>query len=185
MSVSHEVSPLIKLVGRGDTTVVDAYLSPILRRYVRQVADELGADNQAADAAIRLMFMMSSGGLTAADLFQGKDALLSGPAAAWWARRRPARSPALTASSASTWAAPPPTCAISTGSWSGPFDTEVAGVRIRAHPLMQISQRWRPAAAPSCIMTVRASASVRTAPAPNPGPACYRRGGRSPSPTPM
>jgi len=83
ISVSHEISPLIKLVGRGDTTVVDAYLSPILSRYVAQVADELGA----AGASVRLMFMMSSGGLTAADLFQGKDAILSGRPAAWSAWR--------------------------------------------------------------------------------------------------
>ena len=76
VSVSHEVSPLIKLVGRGDTTVVDAYLSPILRRYVAQVDSQLEARNSGA----RLMFMMSSGGLTAAELFQGKDAILSGPA---------------------------------------------------------------------------------------------------------
>src|SRR5262245_12571498 len=76
VSVSHEVSPLIKLVGRGDTTVVDAYLSPILRRYVAQVDKDLDARRSAA----RLMFMMSSGGLTAASLFQGKDAILSGPA---------------------------------------------------------------------------------------------------------
>ena len=76
VSVSHEVSPLIKLVGRGDTTVVDAYLSPILRRYVAQVDSELDASKSGA----RLMFMMSSGGLTAAELFQGKDAILSGPA---------------------------------------------------------------------------------------------------------
>src|SRR5439155_14225335 len=76
VSVSHEVSPLIKLVGRGDTTVVDAYLSPILRRYVAHVAEELGASRGSS----RLMFMMSSGGLTAAELFQGKDAILSGPA---------------------------------------------------------------------------------------------------------
>jgi 5-oxoprolinase (ATP-hydrolysing) len=106
VSVSHEVSPLIKLVGRGDTTVVDAYLSPILRRYVAQVAGDLGTSaGTRADAASpslsrtrgreqraargepaeknvpRLMFMMSSGGLTAAQLFQGKDAILSGPAA--------------------------------------------------------------------------------------------------------
>src|SRR4029434_9209287 len=76
VSVSHEVSPLIKLVGRGDTTVVDAYLSPILRRYVAQVDKYLDTRRSAA----RLMFMMSSGGLTAASLFQGKDAILSGPA---------------------------------------------------------------------------------------------------------
>src|SRR4026207_1967333 len=76
VSVSHEVSPLIKLVGRGDTTVVDGYISPILRRYVAQVDKDLDAKRSAA----RLMFMMSSGGLTAAELFQGKDAILSGPA---------------------------------------------------------------------------------------------------------
>src|SRR5215510_13133137 len=71
VSVSHRVSPLMKLVGRGDTTVVDAYLSPILRRYVDQVASELGG--------ARLMFMQSNGGLTDAKLFQGKDCILSGP----------------------------------------------------------------------------------------------------------
>ena len=76
VSVSHEISPLIKLVGRGDTSVVDAYLTPILARYVSQVSDELDAGRTGA----RLMFMMSSGGLTAADLFAGKDAILSGPA---------------------------------------------------------------------------------------------------------
>ena len=104
VSVIHEISPLIKLVCRGDTTVVDAYLSPILRQYVGQVARDLSAKGVSApiaakrDAAApapaaqggempdrgdipRLMFMMSSGGLTAAELFQGKDAILSGPAA--------------------------------------------------------------------------------------------------------
>jgi len=73
VSVSHEVSPLVKLIGRGDTTVVDAYLSPILRRYVEQVSTQLGDGP-------KLSFMMSSGGLTASELFQGKDAILSGPA---------------------------------------------------------------------------------------------------------
>ena len=75
ISVSHKVSPLIKLVGRGDTTVVDAYLSPILRRYVNQVSEELKSSK-----STKLMFMQSNGGLTDANLFQGKDALLSGPA---------------------------------------------------------------------------------------------------------
>jgi 5-oxoprolinase (ATP-hydrolysing) len=77
VSVSHEVSPLMKLVSRGDTTVVDAYLSPILRRYVDQVAGQLGA---AEDTALRLMFMQSNGGLADAQSFQGKDSILSGPA---------------------------------------------------------------------------------------------------------
>ena len=72
ISVSHQVSPLMKLVSRGDTTVVDAYLTPILHRYVNQVASQL--------PNIRLMFMKSDGGLTDADKFQGKDSILSGPA---------------------------------------------------------------------------------------------------------
>src|ERR1044071_6298181 len=72
ISVSHRVSPLMKLVGRGDTTVVDAYLSPILRRYVEEVASEL--------PGVRLLFMQSNGGLAGARQFQGKDAILSGPA---------------------------------------------------------------------------------------------------------
>src|SRR5260221_12288784 len=72
ISVSNKVSPLMKLVGRGDTTVVDAYLSPILQRYVGQVAGEL--------EGVRLFFMQSNGGLTDARRFQGKDAILSGPA---------------------------------------------------------------------------------------------------------
>jgi 5-oxoprolinase (ATP-hydrolysing) len=77
ISVSHGVSPLIKLIARGDTTVVDSYLSPILRRYVDRVAAQL-TDHR--DRAPRLMFMQSSGGLTDAALFRGKDAVLSGPA---------------------------------------------------------------------------------------------------------
>ena len=72
ISVSHQTSPLMKLVGRGDTTVVDAYLSPILRRYVEQVAAEM--------PGVKLFFMQSSGGLADAHAFQGKDAILSGPA---------------------------------------------------------------------------------------------------------
>ena len=83
VSASHEVSPLIMLVSRGDTTVVDAYLSPILRRYVAQVESMLGgaaASGGLSQSSPRLMFMTSSGGLTAAALFKGKDAILSGPA---------------------------------------------------------------------------------------------------------
>src|SRR2546426_4916492 len=73
ISVSHKVSPLMKLVPRGDTTVVDAYLSPVLRRYVDGLAKEM--------PGVRLLFMQSSGGLTEASRFHGKDAILSGPAA--------------------------------------------------------------------------------------------------------
>src|SRR5690606_14328248 len=80
ISASHRVSPLIKLVGRGDTSVVDAYLTPILSRYVRRVAQALNPEGGERRTPARLMFMQSSGGLTSADLFQGKDAILSGPA---------------------------------------------------------------------------------------------------------
>ncbi|WP_051299793.1 hydantoinase/oxoprolinase N-terminal domain-containing protein [Methylobacter luteus] len=76
ISVSHQVSPLMKIVGRGDTTVVDAYLSPLLRRYVKQVASGINGSHHAA----RLLFMQSNGGLTDASSFQGKDSILSGPA---------------------------------------------------------------------------------------------------------
>lgn len=79
ITASHQVNRLTKLVGRGDATVIDAYLSPILRRYVDQVADALDM-GRACDA---LLFMQSNGGLTDARLFQGKDAILSGPAGRW------------------------------------------------------------------------------------------------------
>ncbi|BCL62367.1 hypothetical protein DGMP_30600 [Desulfomarina profundi] len=89
ISQSHQVSPLMKLVSRGDTTVVDAYLSPILRRYVNQVEERL--KNKSRHEGPKLMFMQSSGGLTDAHLFQGKDAILSGPAGelSVWSKQRP------------------------------------------------------------------------------------------------
>jgi 5-oxoprolinase (ATP-hydrolysing) len=96
VSISHETSPLMRPVSRGDTTVVDAYLSPILRRYVDQVA---------RDCRRPLQFMQSSGGLTDAHRFQGKDAILSGPAGGIVGAVQVSSSPASTRSSASTWAA--------------------------------------------------------------------------------
>ena len=77
ISISHQVSPLMKIIPRGDTTVLDAYLSPVLRRYVNQVESALGIE---AKQTGRLMFMQSNGGLTDARFFAGKDAILSGPA---------------------------------------------------------------------------------------------------------
>ena len=82
ISVSHQVAPLIKLIGRGDTTLIDAYLSPVLRRYVdRRAAGSL------PDYA--LQFMQSTGGLAGAAMFRGKDAVLSGPAGGWSAWSHP------------------------------------------------------------------------------------------------
>ena len=109
VSVSHEVSPLIKLVGRGDTTVVDAYLSPILRRYVAQVDKDLDAKRSAA----RLMFMMSSGGLTPQNCFRARMRSSRVLPVAWSAWRKPDGRLASIALSASIWAARRPTCPIS------------------------------------------------------------------------
>ena len=109
VSTSHETAALMKLVGRGDTTVADAYLSPILRRYVDQVANDLGPD-------VPLSFMQSSGGLIAADRFQGKDSILSGPAGGIVGMARTAKSAGFDqASSASTWAAHRPTSPTTPG----------------------------------------------------------------------
>ena len=103
ISVSHEVSPLIKIVGRGDTTVADAYLSPILSRYVERVTTALSVED--GGSAPQVMFMASSGGLKAAELFQGRDAILSGPAGGIVGMAESAKMPASKMSSALTWAA--------------------------------------------------------------------------------
>lgn len=168
VSVSHEVSPLIKLVGRGDTTVVDAYLSPILSRYVQRVAGELGAGP-------RLMFMMSSGGLTAADMFQGKDALLSGPAGGVVGMVETAKLAGFEKVIGFDMGGTSTDVAHYDGEYERAFDTEVAGVRIRA-PMMRIHTV---AAGGGSILHYEAG-RFRAGPdsaGANPGPAAYRRGG--------
>ncbi|MFG1463961.1 hydantoinase B/oxoprolinase family protein [Xanthobacter sp. DSM 24535] len=175
VSVSHEVSPLIKLVGRGDTTVVDAYLSPILRRYVGQVAEELGAGEPAGADPIRLMFMMSSGGLTAADLFQGKDALLSGPAGGVVGAAETGGIAGLERIIGFDMGGTSTDVCHFDGELERAFDTEVAGVRIRA-PMMRIHT----VAAGGGSILHYDGARFRVGPdsaGANPGPACYRRGG--------
>ena len=178
VSVSHEVSPLIKLVGRGDTTVADAYLSPILRRYVQQVSGELsaGADPDAAGAdAARLMFMMSSGGLTAADLFQGKDALLSGPAGGVVGAAETGALAGFDRIIGFDMGGTSTDVCHYDGELETAFDTEVAGVRIRA-PMMRIHT----VAAGGGSILHYDGARFRVGPdsaSANPGPACYRRGG--------
>ena len=176
VSVSHEVSPLIKLVGRGDTTVADAYLSPILRRYVAQVAEELGAGHEGdGHEAIRLMFMMSSGGLTAADLFQGKDALLSGPAGGVVGASETGHIAGLDRIIGFDMGGTSTDVCHYDGELERAFDTEVAGVRIRA-PMMRIHT----VAAGGGSILHYDGARFRVGPdsaGANPGPACYRRGG--------
>ncbi|OWV84486.1 hydantoinase B/oxoprolinase family protein [Rhizobium sp. R693] len=174
VSVSHQVSPLIKLVGRGDTTVVDAYLSPILSRYVQQVAAELGID-KSTDRAPRLKFMMSSGGLTAADLFQGKDALLSGPAGGVVGMVETAKLAGFHKVIGFDMGGTSTDVAHYDGEYERAFDTEVAGVRVRA-PMMRIHTV---AAGGGSILHFDAG-RFRVGPdsaGANPGPACYRRGG--------
>ncbi|MCO4315960.1 hydantoinase B/oxoprolinase family protein [Phyllobacterium sp. 21LDTY02-6] len=175
ISVSHEVSPLVKLVGRGDTTVVDAYLSPILRRYVDRVAKELGIGDDNDGDTPRLSFMMSSGGLTAANLFQGKDAILSGPAGGVVGMVETARLAGFDKVIGFDMGGTSTDVAHFDGDYERAFDTEVAGVRIRA-PMMRIHTV---AAGGGSILHYRAGrfqAGPDSAGA-NPGPACYRRGG--------
>ncbi len=184
VSVSHEVSPLIKLVGRGDTTVVDAYLSPILRRYVAQVGGELmtptppkplAGGGWASDDPIRLMFMMSSGGLTAAELFQGKDAILSGPAGGVVGMAETGREAGLNHLIGFDMGGTSTDVSHYAGEYERAFETEVAGVRMRA-PMMLIHT----VAAGGGSILHYDGARFRVGPdsaGANPGPACYRRGG--------
>jgi 5-oxoprolinase (ATP-hydrolysing) len=212
VSVSHEVSPLIKFVGRGDTTVVDAYLSPILRRYVEQVAAALDAHSlppspggggstakrsgsgdkpskkitpsrlatlgdlpPPGGGEARLMFMMSSGGLTAANLFQGKDAILSGPAGGVVSMAQTAREAGFTRVIGFDMGGTSTDVSHYDGEYERAFDTEVAGVRMRA-PMMRIHTV---AAGGGSILHFD-GARFRVGPdsaGANPGPKCYRRGG--------
>ncbi len=184
VSVSHEVSPLIKLVGRGDTTVVDAYLSPILQRYVAQVARDMGtaplplagrgsaqsvAHGEVADHAPRLMFMMSSGGLTAAELFQGKDAILSGPAAGVVGMAETGREAGFSHLIGFDMGGTSTDVSHFDGEYERAFETEVAGVRMRA-PMMLIHTV---AAGGGSVLHFDGARSAGA----NPGPKCYRRGG--------
>lgn len=170
VSVSHQVSPLMKMVSRGDTTVVDAYLSPILRRYLDRVAAAFDGDMSG-----KLMFMQSSGGLTDAQMFQGKDAILSGPAGG-----------VVGAVRTSAIAGEDHIIGFDMGGtstdvchYAGEFErvlhTEVAGVRMRA-PMMHIHTV---AAGGGSLLTYqggRLQVGPQSAGA-DPGPACYGRGG--------
>src|SRR5690625_3311503 len=182
ISVSHEVSPLMKLVGRGDTTVVDAYLSPILRRYVNQVAAQLdageqvsGEQAQAAEMTVRLLFMQSNGGLADAHAFQGKDSILSGPAGGIVGAVRTAAMGGFHKIITFDMGGTSTDVAHYDGEYERAFETLVAGVRMRA-PMMQIHTV---AAGGGSILHFDGS-RYRVGPdsaGANPGPACYRRGG--------
>ena len=172
ISVSHQVSPLMKLVSRGDTTVVDAYLSPILRRYVDQIAGQLGSTG---DSGPKLMFMQSNGGLTDAQLFQGKDAILSGPAGGVVGMVKTAAMGGFTKLIGFDMGGTSTDVTHYNGEYERSFETMVAGVRMRA-PMMHIHTV---AAGGGSILHFD-GARYRVGPesaGANPGPACYRRGG--------
>ncbi len=172
ISLSHEVSPLIKLVGRGDTAVVDAYLSPILRRYVDQVANALGAHSGGCK---RLMFMQSNGGLTDARLFHGRDAILSGPAGGVVGMVRSAGELGYQKLIGFDMGGTSTDVCHYAGEFERSFETEVAGVRMRA-PMMSIHTV---AAGGGSILSYR-DGRMQVGPesaGANPGPAAYRRGG--------
>ena len=167
VSASHEVSPLMKLVGRGDTTVVDAYVSPILRRYVDRMATEL--------AGVRLMFMQSNGGLADASYFRGKDSILSGPAGGVVGAVRTAGLAGFDKIISFDMGGTSTDVAHFRGEYERSFETLVAGVRMRA-PMLQIHTV---AAGGGSILHFD-GARYRVGPdsaGADPGPACYRRAG--------
>lgn len=172
ISPSHLASPLIKLVSRGDTAVADAYLSPVLRRYVDQVRDELGADR---GGCRRLQFMQSNGGLIDAALFQGKDSILSGPAGGVVGMVRTGTMAGFDKLIGFDMGGTSTDVTHFDGQYERSFETEVAGVRMRA-PMMHIHTI---AAGGGSILKFedgRFQVGPESAGA-NPGPACYRRGG--------
>ncbi|AGU50485.1 5-oxoprolinase [Variovorax paradoxus B4] len=167
VSVSHKTSPLMKLVPRGDTTVVDAYLSPILRRYVEQVSRQM--------PGVPLFFMQSSGGLTQADRFQGKDAILSGPAGGIVGMVRTALDAGHARVIGFDMGGTSTDVSHYAGEFERSFETQVAGVRMRA-PMMSIHT----VAAGGGSVVAFDGARLRVGPesaGANPGPASYRRGG--------
>ncbi|MFH8563168.1 hydantoinase B/oxoprolinase family protein [Streptomyces sp. NPDC017988] len=167
ISLSSEVSPLMKLVPRGDTAVVDAYLSPVLRRYVRHIADELHG--------VRLMFMQSNGGLTEAGRFRGKDAILSGPAGGIVGMARMSRLAGFDRVIGFDMGGTSTDVSHYAGEYERVFTTQVAGVRLRA-PMLDIHTV---AAGGGSVLHFDGS-RYRVGPGSAgavPGPASYRGGG--------
>jgi len=167
VSVSHRVSPLIKLVARGDTTVADAYLSPVLRRYVDRVA--------AALPGTRLQFMQSSGGLSDASSFHGKDAILSGPAGGIVGAARAAQAAGFAKIIAFDMGGTSTDVGHYAGAYERALDVEVAGVRLRT-PILRIHTVAAGGGSICSFDGVRLRVGPDSAGA-NPGPASYRRGG--------
>ncbi|MFP4124363.1 MAG: hydantoinase B/oxoprolinase family protein [Coleofasciculus sp.] len=181
ISVSHNVTPLMKIVSRGDTTVVDAYLSPILRRYVNQVSSQLAGEinNQQStinnQQLLRLMFMQSNGGLTDARTFQGKDSILSGPAGGIVGAVQTSQLAGFDQIISFDMGGTSTDVAHYNGEYERTFETEIAGVRLRT-PMMSIHT----VAAGGGSIVKFDGARYRVGPesaGANPGPASYSKGG--------
>jgi len=176
VSASHEVSPLIKLVARGDTTVADAYLSPILRRYVDKVAAAFAhPEHPSPDGNTHLMFMASAGGLKSAEVFQGRDAILSGPAGGVVGMAQTAKRAGFARVIGFDMGGTSTDVAHFAGEYERAFETVVAGVRL-AVPMLRVHTV---AAGGGSIITYDGT-RFRVGPdsaGANPGPKCYRRGG--------
>ncbi|MEG4085422.1 hydantoinase B/oxoprolinase family protein [Microcoleus sp. POL10_C6] len=189
ISVSHEVSPLMKLVSRGDTAVVDAYLSPILRRYVEQVTSQLIEADSGNEGLLmpnaqfpmpnaqfpKLMFMQSNGGLVDAAQFQGKNSILSGPAGGIVGAVQTSKKAGFDKIITFDMGGTSTDVAHFNGEYEREFETEIAGVRLRS-PVMAIHT----VAAGGGSIVFFDGARYRVGPesaGANPGPACYRKGG--------
>jgi len=171
ISMSHEVSPLSKIVPRGETTTVDAYLTPILRRYVDRIADSIGSHNEPG----RLLFMQSSGGLTDSKKFRGRDAILSGPAGGIVGATHTAKIAGFSKIIGFDMGGTSTDVSHFAGEYEKAYETEVAGVRMRV-PMMYIHTV---AAGGGSILKYdgnRFRVGPESAGA-NPGPVCYRRAG--------
>ena len=174
ISVSHQVSPLMKLVSRGDTTVVDAYLSPILNRYVERVTSQLAADNT-EDATPQLMFMQSNGGLADAGLFHGKDSILSGPAGGIVGAVKTSEIAGFDRIISFDMGGTSTDVAHYSGTYERSFETEIAGARLRT-PMMSIHTVAAGGGSLVQFDGSRYLVGPESAGA-NPGPACYGKGG--------
>jgi 5-oxoprolinase (ATP-hydrolysing) len=175
VSVSHQVSPLMRLVSRGDTTVVDAYLSPLLQRYVSQVAGALHSKTGAETGHTRLLFMQSNGGLVDARRFQGKDSILSGPAGGIVGAVATSRAAGFDRIISFDMGGTSTDVAHYAGEFERSLETEVAGVRMRI-PMMHIHTVAAGGGSILHFDGMRYRVGPDSAGA-NPGPACYRRGG--------
>ncbi len=167
ISTSHETTPLIKVVGRGDITVVDAYLSPILKRYVQQISKAL--------VGVKILFMQSNGGLAAAQNFRGKDAILSGPAGGIVGAVSASQHAGFEKIVSFDMGGTSTDVAHFAGEYERTFDSKVAGLRVRA-PMMDI-HTVAAGGGSICHFDGRRFRVGPDSAGANPGPACYRRGG--------